>query len=109
MSGYRRTSYPWMKAEARRRRRGRLTSWFVTAVMAAVVFAALFTAVSRWEAISAVWPEHAASAAPAPARVYYASCAAARAAGQGPMHRGHPGYREALDADRDGWACEPYP
>jgi hypothetical protein len=36
----------------------------------------------------------------------YANCAAARAAGAAPLHRGEPGYREALDGDHDGIACE---
>ncbi|MET8757791.1 excalibur calcium-binding domain-containing protein [Lentzea sp. NPDC004782] len=43
---------------------------------------------------------------PAPASVYYATCAAARAAGAAPLHRGQPGYRPALDRDNDGIACE---
>jgi hypothetical protein len=45
--------------------------------------------------------------APAPpAEVYYKNCAAARAAGAAPLHRGDPGYRPALDRDGDGIACE---
>jgi len=36
----------------------------------------------------------------------YANCAAARAAGVAPIHRGEPGYRTALDGDGDGTACE---
>ncbi|WNO53638.1 excalibur calcium-binding domain-containing protein [Stakelama saccharophila] len=40
--------------------------------------------------------------------VYYPDCAAARAAGAAPMHRGSPGYRDHLDGDNDGTACEPY-
>lgn len=45
--------------------------------------------------------------APVPLRsVYYANCAAARAAGVAPLHVGEPGYREGLDGDRDGVACE---
>lgn len=55
----------------------------------------------------------AASAAPSPAApaeepadVAYASCAEARAAGAAPLHRGDPGYREAMDGDGDGVACE---
>jgi endonuclease YncB( thermonuclease family) len=39
---------------------------------------------------------------------YYPNCAAARAAGAAPMHRGEPGYRLGLDGDHDGIACEPY-
>ncbi|SDB82854.1 Excalibur calcium-binding domain-containing protein [Raineyella antarctica] len=38
--------------------------------------------------------------------VYYASCAAARAAGAAPLHRGEDGYRSGLDRDSDGVACE---
>lgn len=52
--------------------------------------------------------------APAPAppqgtadgEVYYANCAAARAAGAAPIYRGEPGYRSKLDGDNDGIACE---
>jgi Excalibur calcium-binding domain len=43
---------------------------------------------------------------PANSTVYYANCAAARAAGAAPLHRGQPGYRAALDRDNDGVACE---
>jgi hypothetical protein len=41
--------------------------------------------------------------------IYYPRCAAARAAGVAPIYRGSPGYREGLDADGDGVACEPHP
>ncbi len=43
---------------------------------------------------------------PTVASVYYANCAAARAAGAAPLNRGEPGYRPALDRDNDGVACE---
>jgi hypothetical protein len=39
---------------------------------------------------------------------YYPNCDAARADGHAPIFRGQPGYREALDDDSDGIACEPY-
>lgn len=42
------------------------------------------------------------------APAYYRNCDAARAAGAAPMDVGDPGYREALDRDGDGIACEPY-
>jgi hypothetical protein len=42
------------------------------------------------------------------AEAYYPSCAAARAAGVAPISIGRPGYREELDGDDDGIACEPY-
>jgi hypothetical protein len=44
--------------------------------------------------------------APAPAGVYYANCAAARAADAAPLYAGQPGYSTKLDRDRDGVACE---
>lgn len=40
--------------------------------------------------------------------IYYGRCADARAAGVAPIYAGEPGYREGLDADGDGIACEPY-
>ncbi|PSL55672.1 excalibur calcium-binding domain-containing protein [Saccharothrix carnea] len=41
-----------------------------------------------------------------PASAYYANCDAARAAGAAPLYAGQPGYRPALDRDKDGVACE---
>ena len=37
---------------------------------------------------------------------FYRNCAEARAAGAAPIYRGEPGYREKLDRDNDGIACE---
>ncbi|MEU4741108.1 excalibur calcium-binding domain-containing protein, partial [Actinosynnema sp. NPDC023658] len=37
---------------------------------------------------------------------YYANCDAVRAAGKAPLYAGQPGYRAALDRDKDGVACE---
>jgi hypothetical protein len=39
---------------------------------------------------------------------FYPNCDAARAAGVAPIQHGQPGYRDELDADSDGVACEPY-
>ena len=39
---------------------------------------------------------------------YYPNCGAARAAGVAPIHAGEPGYRDEMDGDLDGIACEPY-
>ncbi|MEU7143940.1 excalibur calcium-binding domain-containing protein [Nocardia sp. NPDC046473] len=50
-------------------------------------------------------PQPTTTVLPAPS-VYYPNCAAARAAGAAPMHRGEPGYRPPLDRDNDGIACE---
>jgi hypothetical protein len=43
------------------------------------------------------------------ASVYYSGCREARAAGAAPIQRGEPGYRQGMDGDNDGEACEPYP
>ncbi len=59
-------------------------------------------------------PAPAPAPAPAPvpvadlplADVYYKNCTAARAAGVTPLYMGDPGYRTALDGDKDGVACE---
>lgn len=40
--------------------------------------------------------------------VYYAGCDEVRAAGKAPLYRGDPGYRDGMDGDGDGIACEPY-
>jgi hypothetical protein len=52
-------------------------------------------------------PAPAPEPAPAPAPgAPYENCAAARAAGAAPLHRGDPGYSPAMDGDGDGSACE---
>jgi len=40
--------------------------------------------------------------------IYYSGCNEVRAAGKAPLYAGQPGYREGLDGDGDGVACEPY-
>ena len=47
-----------------------------------------------------------ATTAPPSPSVYYANCAAARAAGAAPVYRGDPGYGSHLDRDGDGVGCE---
>jgi len=44
-----------------------------------------------------------------PLGAYYPRCDAARAAGVAPIYSGEPGYRDEMDGDGDGIACEPYP
>ena len=52
------------------------------------------------------------AAAPAPAEepkqesTYFPNCKKAKESGAAPLHRGDPGYREELDRDGDGIACE---
>lgn len=38
--------------------------------------------------------------------VYYPNCTFARLAGAAPIYKGQPGYREELDRNRNGIACE---
>ena len=39
--------------------------------------------------------------------VTYGGCNEVRALGKAPIHAGEPGYRENMDGDGDGIACEP--
>jgi hypothetical protein len=57
-------------------------------------------------AVAAVLSGSVATVAWASQPPYYADCDAARAAHAAPIPRGAPGYREALDRDHDGIACE---
>ncbi len=52
--------------------------------------------------------EERANAAAVEQSVYYSGCNEVRAAGKAPLYRGSPGYREGMDGDGDGVACEPY-
>jgi hypothetical protein len=38
----------------------------------------------------------------------WSNCSEARAAGTAPIYYGEPGYRDGMDGDDDGIACEPY-
>lgn len=39
---------------------------------------------------------------------FWSGCDDARAAGTAPIRAGEPGYRQQMDGDGDGIACEPY-
>lgn len=79
-----------------------------------VLVAAAAVGVISWEvtpAVRSVWSgvsTRESEITPDEASVYYRNCNAARAAGAAPIWRGSPGYREGLDGDGDGIACEPY-
>ncbi|WP_243118347.1 excalibur calcium-binding domain-containing protein [Actinomyces wuliandei] len=47
-----------------------------------------------------------APAEPPRSDVYYENCQEARDAGATPIYQGDPGYRDRLDRDKDGVACE---
>jgi len=79
-----------------------------------LLFACGAVAVAAWNAapqLSSIWaifttpPDQVARVEQS---VYYPNCSAARAAGAAPISRGEPGYREEMDGDGDGVACEPY-
>jgi hypothetical protein len=68
-------------------------------------------ALATFAGVYVLTPPPAGSAAPEPepqASVYYPGCSAVRAAGRAPLYRGQPGYREGMDGDDDGIACEPW-
>ena len=44
----------------------------------------------------------------ASADIVYPGCDSVRAAGRAPLYAGQPGYREDMDGDGDGIACEPH-
>ena len=67
---------------------------------------ALATDQSSGATTTAVTRSSSKTASSIPSTVYFTSCAAARAAGAAPLHRGDPGYRSGLDRDGDGTACE---
>ena len=75
--------------------------------LSAMVFAAAWVMAPQ---ISSLWTVASLSPAEVAATensVHYTRCAEARAAGVAPIYRGQPGYREGLDGDYDGVACEP--
>lgn len=70
-------------------------------------------AVATFVGVYMLTPPPAGGAGPVPepqaaADVYYPGCNAVRAAGAAPLYRGQPGYREEMDGDDDGIACEPH-
>ncbi|WOK37576.1 excalibur calcium-binding domain-containing protein [Sphingomonas sp. C3-2] len=81
---------------------------------AQVLGLSLFAGVAAWQGapmVESLWsnlsktPEEIAAIEQS---AYYAGCDDARAAGVAPIYRGQPGYREGMDGDGDGIACEPY-
>lgn len=61
-----------------------------------------------WSLASSADERQQASEAAVESSVYYSGCDEARAAGAAPIYAGQPGYREGMDGDGDGIACEPY-
>jgi hypothetical protein len=74
--------------------------WTVGALVALTLFIGW-----RWFWDSNMWP----ASQVLLQRTYVRDCAEARRIGIAPLYSGYAGYRESLDRDRDGIACEPYP
>lgn len=95
---------------SRRGRRHRGKYGFATEV----VTASLFVGILSWNLapqVSSSWSLATSSPEQIEAierSAYYRNCNDARAAGAAPLYRGEPGYREEMDGDFDGIACEPY-
>lgn len=60
------------------------------------------------QSIASSWSRTPEEIAAIEASVYYSGCDEARSRGVGPIYSGQPGYREGMDGDGDGIACEPY-
>jgi Excalibur calcium-binding domain len=101
-----------------------LENWIVTKVepapgtVVSTTDTVMFTATKKHGPVAPVAPPGVPAPAPPAAPVpppadsspggspYYRNCAAARAAGVAPLHRGDPGYRSEIDRDGDGVVCE---
>lgn len=71
-----------------------------------VFLTAIVPAVSRVRAMAD--PQERAKIDAVMASVHYAGCHQVRASGKAPLRFGEPGYREDMDGDGDGMACEDY-
>jgi hypothetical protein len=77
----------------------------VPVVLIAAVAALLLSRPDTGPAVAQHEPEPRSTTVPTPVLVYK-NCAAVRAAGKAPLHRGSPGYSRVLDGNGDGVACE---
>jgi hypothetical protein len=100
----RRYEYYARRAQRHRSRRAR-RFWGRVAVFALFI---LFMVAHFWPEIRILTAHASPRSLAVEQSVYYRNCSQARAAGKAPIYIGQPGYREALDADSDGIACEPY-
>lgn len=81
---------------------------FAAAIAGGVLVGAVSAPAVRQQFAAAFEPMGIARArAPQPGD-HWAGCDDARAAGTAPIYVGEPGYRDGMDGDGDGVACEPY-
>jgi hypothetical protein len=97
----------WQQRNRQSRKRTNFAWEVITA--SAIVGAASFIAAPSIEHYWWYYQAPPAEIAARESSVYYAGCDQARAAGAAPIERGEPGYREGMDGDNDGTACESYP
>jgi Excalibur calcium-binding domain len=76
----------------------------------------LFTAATFGIVAGSIWASVPPAASQSPEQrtkieqsIQYAGCNEVRALGKSPLYAGQPGYREDMDGDGDGVACEPHP
>jgi len=91
-------------ARHRRRSSREALTLFDIAVYAALAFVGTWWAVPKIELAMMSREERAAIER----SVTYPGCDEVRALGKDPIYAGEPGYRETMDGDGDGIACEPY-
>ena len=87
---------PYWLAEQKKRQQKAAVRWVAKVALLSLTFFIVGIVTTNWTALTSNLP------------TYYPSCSWARSAGKAPIIRGEAGYRSALDADRDGVACEPY-
>jgi hypothetical protein len=103
---YQRPDYYWQKAQRRGRRwRMSFRDWLLLALLG---LAGLFAVFPDFGSHRVVGEDAGRPAALLERNGYYRNCHSARAAGAAPLNAGEPGYRDELDRDGDGVACEPY-
>ena len=95
----------WNGRGPRRRRARSLSDSLLPMLFVGVLFWQLMPEVKSMATVASSSPQELADIQ---SSVYYPNCDAARADGAAPLHRGGPGYREGMDGDGDGVACEPY-
>lgn len=93
--------------ERRRQREAQSEIGYVQiAFFAAMAFGATWFALPQVQSLYATGTMSPEERAAIEASVHYPGCDQVRAQGNAPLYRGQPGYREGMDGDGDGIACE---
>jgi len=106
---FRRAQRGAMRGQRRRRPKRKPESFLVTVLwLSAVVGVLTWQATPQIQSVITLASSSSEEIAARERSVYYSGCDDARASGAAPIYRGQPGYREGMDGDLDGIACEPY-